>query len=131
MRPPAHTLRGRIGITVGCGGVFVLAVLAGIGGPPSEFRPGVPPVVDWLGDYVLEIYAAGALLALAGVVTSVIAPRAGRVTGTVAFAITAFGNLVSFAIGASGELRFGVLFLALSAPVLLLMWYHVARAREA
>ena len=112
----------RVAAAIGSLGVFALAVLAGIGGPPSEFRRGVPPFVDFLGDHILEIYAAATLVALAGLFVTFIAPRPGRITSTVGSLLTMFGNLVSFAIGTSGERRGAWVFLALSLPFLLLMW---------
>jgi hypothetical protein len=113
---------GRVAIAVGSLGVFALAVLAGIGGPPSEFRSGVPPFVDFLGDHILEIYAAAALVAFAGLVLSLVAPNAGRLTSTAGSLMTMFGNAVSFAIGTSGEGRAALVFVGLSAPFLFLMW---------
>jgi len=112
----------RVAAAVGGLGVLGLAVLAGIGGPPSEFRSGVPPFVDFLGDHILEIYGAAALVAFAGVVLTVVAPDAGRVTSTVGSVMTMFGNVVSFAMGTTGEGRAALVFVALSAPFLLLMW---------
>lgn len=112
----------RVAAAIGSMGVFALAVLAGIGGPPSEFRPGVPPFVDFLGDHILEIYAAATLVALAGLLVTFIAPRSWRITSTVGSLLTMFGNLVSFAIGTSGEGRAALVFLVLSLPFLLLMW---------
>jgi hypothetical protein len=112
----------RVAAAIGSLGVCGLSVLAGIGGPPSEFRRGVPRFVDFLGDHILEIYAAAALIALAGLLVSLFVPQPGRIISTVGSLVTMFGNLVSIAIGTSGEGRAALIFVGLSTPFLLLMW---------
>ena len=112
----------RVTTAIGSLGIFVLAVFASIGGPPSEFRSGVPPFVDFLGDHLLEIYGGATLVAFAGLLLSFVAQVPGRITSTIGSLMTMFGNLVSFAIGTAGEGRAALVFVVLSTPFLLLMW---------
>jgi hypothetical protein len=101
---------------------LVLSIWAGIGGPPSEFRADPPWLATVLGAWLLEIYMAGACLALAGVLMCPFIPRMARVVATGAASLTLAGNVVSGLIGAGGEWRAAGLVLLLQAPFVLVMW---------
>ena len=133
MRPSEESLKGRACVLVGCLGVSVLAVLAGVGGPPSEFQPNRSPVVALLGDHILEIYLAGAVVAFVSVLAGLASGRAGRIVGTFAVVLTTLGNMVSVAIAAEakGEVKVTLFFAALSAPFVLLMWLPRRSGRSA
>ena len=132
MSAPEESLRSRVRVLVGCLAVFVLAVLAGVGGPPSGFKPQVPPLIAFLGRNILEIYAAGALVAAVSIVAGLASGRAGRIAATAAYAFTTLGNIVSWAIASEkeGQLGLAVFFAVVSVPFLLLMWWPERAAGE-
>lgn len=112
--------RGRV--VLGSLGVVTLAMLSGIGGPPSEFCQGLPPLVDTAGHYLLHIYLGALFVGLVGLVAAALVPAAGRVISTVAVALTTAGNLLSALIGSGGEGRGALIVLVFLLPFVLLMW---------
>ncbi len=108
--------------------LFVLAVLEGVGGPPSEFKTHVAPVWTFLGDYLLEVYTAAVGLALVGLVASVLSPRIGRLVSTCAAATTTTGNIVSAVIGARGDGRVELVMSLVLLPFVAVMWLPSKRS---
>ena len=109
-------------VVLGTMGIAALALLSGVGGPPSIFRQDLHPWIKYSAQYLLALYLGGLSVAVVAVIVAVATPRIGRLVGTGAATLTTLGNALSALVGSGGEARGAAFFSLFLLPFLLLMW---------
>ena len=121
----------RVAATLGALLILVYALMSGIGGPPSEFTQHPPWLADLLFDRLFGFYAAGAVLALAGLVSGAFHATWSRWSSTVGGVSISVGNLVCAGIGAGNNAHAAFILGVIVIPLLLTVWVpHMLRRRD-